>query len=442
MIEIPFFVSVLIDALTENGYEAFAVGGCVRDSLLGIEPKDYDVTTNAKPDEIKKVLHNYKIIETGVRFGTLTVISEGNPVEITTYRIDGDYNDNRRPESVSYTSDLAEDLRRRDFTINAMAFNKNVGIVDLFNGQNDLKEGIIRTIDSPYDRFNEDGLRIMRALRFAARYNFTVEENTAEAIHSLRFLLKNIAAERIASEFNQLLCGRCEEILREYSDVISVFIPEIQKCVGFEQHSKYHNRNVYEHIIATVTAIEPIKHLRLTMLFHDIGKPQYFKKDENGTGHFKGHASGSCEIAERVLRELKYDSETINKVLILVKNHDIVIENRENLLKRLLNRLGAELLLDLISVHIADDLGKAVEYQFRIEEYKAAAETVKKIIEERQCFSLKDLDINGNDLIKLNFKGKAIGYILNNLLEKVIDGSLENKKENLIAEAIKLEVGC
>lgn len=440
MIEIPFFVSVLIDTLTENGYEAFAVGGCIRDSLLGIQPKDYDVTTNATPYEIKEVFNNYKIIETGIRFGTLTVISEGNPVEITTYRIDGDYYDNRRPENVFYTSDLAEDLRRRDFTVNAMAFNEKSGIIDLFDGRIDLKNGIIRTIGNPYDRFNEDGLRIMRALRFASRYNFKIEKKTSEAIHNLRFLLKNIAVERIASEFNQLLCGNCEEILREYADVISVFIPEIQKCIGFEQYSKYHNRDVYEHIITTVAAIKPVKHLRLTMFFHDIGKPQYFKKDENGVGHFKGHAGGSCEIAEMVLRELKYDSETINKVLILVKNHDIVIENRENLLKRLLNRLGEELLLDLISVHIADDCGKATEFQFRIEEYKAAAETVKKIIADRQCFSLKELDIDGNDLIKLNYKGKAIGYILNTLLEKVIDGSVENKKTNLIAEAKKLEV--
>ncbi|MBQ8613726.1 MAG: hypothetical protein IJ416_05870, partial [Ruminiclostridium sp.] len=271
--ELPLFAGRIIEQLNNSGFEAFAVGGCVRDSLLGITPKDYDITTNAHPDEVKTCLSGYRIIDTGIDFGTVTVISEGEPIEVTTYRVDGDYNDNRRPESVSFTSRLAEDLKRRDFTVNAMAFNPSTGLTDLFGGQEDLKSGIIRAIGNPTERFNEDGLRIMRALRFASYYGFTIEENTSRAVHNCRDLLKNIAVERIAVEFNKLLCGSCGAVLREYPDVFSVFIPELFACVGFEQRTKYHNRDVYEHIIATVEAIEPMKHLRLAMLFHDIGKP-------------------------------------------------------------------------------------------------------------------------------------------------------------------------
>lgn len=440
MIEIPFYVSKILDALNNNGFEAFVVGGCVRDSLLGFTPKDYDVTTNARPDEIKDVFREYRTIDTGVKFGTVTVISEGNPIEVTTYRIDGDYNDNRRPEFVSFTSNLIEDLKRRDFTVNAMAFNNKTGLIDLFDGQSDLKNGIIRAIGNPDERFNEDGLRIMRALRFASRYDFKIEEKTSESIHKLRNLLSNISVERIASEMNRLICGKCESVLREFPDILSVFIPEISDCVGFEQHTKYHNRDVYEHIIASVIAIEPIKHLRLAMLFHDIAKPQYFKMDEKGAGHFFGHANGSCKIAERVLKQLKYDNETINKVTELVKHHDIVIENRENLIKRYLNRFGEELFFDLVSVHIADDAGKSPEYQNRIKEYTKVIETTKRIISEQECFSLKNLDINGSDIKKLGFSGKDIGDVLNLLLEKVIDGDIENRKEILISEAEKMEV--
>lgn len=434
---LPLYVSSIIEILNKNGYEAFVVGGCVRDFLLGITPDDYDVTTNAKPIQIKQCLSDYKVIDTGIEFGTVTVISEGIPVEVTTYRIDGEYNDNRRPENVAFTASLEEDLKRRDFTVNAMAYNPMTGFVDLFNGKDDLKKGIIRAIGNPTERFNEDGLRIMRAIRFASRYDFIIEEKTSEAIHNCRNLLKNIASERIAVELNKLLCGKCEAVLREYPDVLSVFIPELDKCVGFEQHTKYHNKDVYEHIIATVAAIEPVKHLRLAMLFHDMGKPEYFTMDENGTGHFKGHAIGSCEIAERVLKNLKYDNETTRKVLELIKSHDILIENRENLIKRYLNRYGVDMFRDIIAVHIADDIGKSPEYQDRIETYRDVLLTVEKILDEQLCFSLKDLAVNGNDIKKLGFKGKNIGAVLNSLLDMVIDGKCKNERKELLDKAEK-----
>ncbi len=435
LMELPSYILRIIERLNSSGFEAYAVGGCVRDFLLGKNPQDYDITTNAKPEETKACLSDLKVIETGIKFGTVTVISDGEPVEVTTYRIDGEYNDNRRPDDVKFTTSLAEDLKRRDFTINAMAFNPKVGFVDLFNGREDLNNGIIRAIGNPTERFNEDGLRIMRALRFASCYSFRIEENTSQAVHSCRYLLNNIAVERIAAELNKLICGGCEAVLREYYDVFSIFIPEIEECVGFEQHTKYHNRDVYEHIIATVNAIEPIKHLRLAMLFHDIGKPRYFTMDEKGTGHFKGHAKGSCEIAERVLKNLKYDNETTEKVLKLIKSHDIVLENREDLIKRYMNKYGAELFFDIVSVHIADDLGKANEYQARIEIYKKVLDTVNRIIAENQCFSLKNLTVNGNDIKKLGFKGKDIGTVLDILLNKVIDGKCVNERETLLNEA-------
>lgn len=438
--KLPLYVSSIIEFLNKNGYEAFAVGGCVRDFLLGVTPKDFDVTTNAKPDEIKQCLAEYKVIDTGIDFGTVTVISEEEPIEVTTYRIDGEYNDNRRPESVVFTSLLEEDLKRRDFTVNAMAYNPATGIIDLFDGRSDLKNGVIRAIGNPVERFNEDGLRIMRALRFASRYNFQIEEKTSEAVHNCSHLLRNIAGERIAVEFNKLLCGKCEAVLREYPDVFSVFIPELEKCVGFEQHTKYHNRDIYEHIIATVAAVEPIKHLRLAMFFHDIGKPQYFTMDENGTGHFKGHAVGSGEIAERVLKKLKYDNETTRKVLELIKSHDIVIEERENLIKRYLNRYGVDMFRDIVAVHIADDMGKAPEYQARIQTYRNALSTAERIIDECACFSLKELAVNGNDIKKLGFKGKNVGIVLNYLLEMVIDGKCVNERTVLLNEAKKQEV--
>ncbi len=431
---LPEKPSFIIERLYESGYEAYAVGGCIRNMLLGMKPKDYDFTTNASPEEIKAVFSDLKVVDTGIRFGTVTVVIDKEPFEITTYRIDGEYSDNRRPENVSFTSELSEDLRRRDFTVNALAYNHREGLIDLFGGSDDLDKRVIKAIGDPDKRFNEDGLRILRALRFASQYNMTIDKATSESIHRNRLLLKGIAAERIAEEFNKLICGDCESILREYNDVISVFIPEITACVGFEQHTKYHNRDVFEHILATVSAIRPEKYLRLAMLFHDIGKPLYFTF-ENGVGHFKGHAKGSTEIAERYLRNYRYDRDTAEKILTLVRYHDIVLENRDNLIKRYLNRFGVDMFFDIVDVHIADDSGKAPEYMKRIKGYKEIKERAKKIISEQECFSLKNLVINGNDLKKLGYKGEEIGKELKRLLDMVIEDNSLNKKEILISKA-------
>lgn len=432
---LPPYVGTLIERLNECGFEAFAVGGCVRDSLSGKTPKDYDITTNAIPSDIKRVFSAFRTIDTGIRFGTVAVISDGNQVEITTYRTDGVYSNHRKPENVEFSSSLAEDLKRRDFTVNSMAYSEKTGIIDLFGGKNDLKNKVIRAIGEPAERFNEDALRIMRGLRFAACGGFSVEPKTAAAIHTCAPLLKKISGERIAAELNQLICGDCETILREFYDVFAVIVPEINRCYGFEQHTKYHNRDVYEHILAAVSAVEPVLQLRLAMLFHDIAKPDYFICSEDGVGHFKGHPKGSAAIAERVLHELKYDSATISEVVTLVEYHDIVIENRKNLLKRYLNRFGEKMLFKLISVHIADDMGKAPQFQQRITEYHAAEQTIRQLVKENECFSLKQLAVNGNDMKKIGFCGKEIGDTLNALLADVIDNKCVNERETLLKAA-------
>ncbi len=437
---LPANVADVIGRLNANGFEAYAVGGCIRNFMLSIEPKDFDVTTSATPDEMKRVFEGFRVIETGIKYGTLTVISDGMPIEVTTYRIDGEYADNRRPENVTFTTKLAEDLKRRDFTINAMAYNPAIGIVDVFGGRKDLQKGIVRAIGDPDERFAEDGLRILRALRFASCYSLRIEQGTADSIHRNRRLLENIAGERIAAEMNRLLCGNCVDVLREFYDVISVFLPEFAECRGFQQHTKYHDRDVLEHIIATVGAIEAEPHLRLTMLLHDIGKPEYFTVGADGVGHFKGHAKGSTKIAERFMKRLKYGNEITEKVIKLIETHDIPIENRRNLIKRYLNRYGSDMFFDIIKVHIADDMGKAVQYRERIKTYEAAALEAREIIAEQECFSLRDLAVNGNDMKELGLEGAQIGEALNTLLELVIDEKCENEKTALLERAAQLNI--
>ena len=430
---LPDSVEAVIDKLSDHGYEAYAVGGCVRNFMLGLEPKDYDITTAARPDEIKQALDGFRMIETGIKYGTITVISQGMPIEVTTYRVDGNYSDNRRPDNVSFTTKLAEDLKRRDFTVNAMAYNSKAGIIDIFGGRKDLQDGVIRAIGDPDERFAEDGLRILRALRFASCYGLKIESSTAEAIHRSKYLLENIAGERIAAEFNRLICGNCENVLREYYDVVSVFLPELARCKGFEQHNRYHDRDILEHTLATVSAIEPKLHLRLTMLLHDIGKPMYFTMGEDGIGHFKGHPKGSAAIAESFIKRLKYSNAVSDCVRELILTHDIPIENREPLIKRFLNKYGEDMFFDMIKVHIADDMGKAPECRERIKTYRAAAETARQIIAKQECFSLKQLAVNGNDMKGLGYSGAEIGEKLQQLLELVIDGKCENEREALIS---------
>lgn len=431
---LPQNVISILNSLQNAGYEAYAVGGCVRDFFLGLETNDYDITTNALPEEIEAVFSDMHIVETGIKHGTVTVISDDFSAEITTYRMDGKYEDRRHPEKVTFTSNIDDDLLRRDFTVNAIAYSEKNGIKDLFNGISDIKNMVLRCVGEPEKRFEEDALRILRALRFMSVYGFKAEKGTALALHEKKSLLSEISPERIQSELNKILCVKSEYleyILREYWDIFAVIIPEIKDCIGFDQHTPYHDRDVWEHTIAAVCSVEAEKHLRLTMLMHDLGKPATFSFSNN-RGHFKGHAAVSAEICRRTLADLRYDNETSKKVLFLVERHDMVMTNDPVLIKKHLNKFGQDLYFDLLKVHIADDTAKAPTAQQRIPVYYDAEKTANEILAEKACFSLKNLNINGNDLKTLGYSGKEIGVALNELLNAVIEEKCENKYNDLL----------
>lgn len=428
---LPENIESMIMRLNEAGFEAYAVGGCVRDMILGLVPHDYDICTSALPEQTINVFSEQRVIETGFKHGTVTVISEGEPVEITTFRTDGEYKDGRHPEAVSFTSDIADDLSRRDFTVNAMAYSKKTGVIDLFGGKEDLRNKIIRCVGEPKKRFEEDALRILRCLRFCSTYGFKCEEKTAKAIHDCNKLLKNVSAERIFAELQRLLCGSCGYVLREFYDVFAEIIPEIYDAYGFRQYSRYHDRDVWEHIVSSVESIPPVFHLRFAMLLHDLGKPSCCKM-EDGVGHFKGHAAVSTSIARRAVEELRCDSLNAEKICFLVEKHDLPMTDDPKLIKRQLNKFGEENYFDLLKVHIADDMAKASHCRERIKIYNNACEIAKKIIAENDCFSLKKLAVNGNDMINAGYSGAQIGKMLQMLLEAVIDGKCANNRENLL----------
>ncbi|MBR3354343.1 MAG: HD domain-containing protein [Oscillospiraceae bacterium] len=431
---IPEYISKAIALLNKAGYEAYLVGGCVRDAILGAEPKDYDITTSALPNQTKDVFKDYHVIETGIKHGTVTVVIDRFPIEITTYRIDQKYLDHRHPESVVFTSSLKEDLARRDFTINAMAYHPQQGLVDLFGGKEDLKTCTIRCVGDPEARFNEDALRILRALRFSSRYDSPIERSTEMAMRACARLLREISAERIASELNEILCGKgIRRILTEETDILGVPIPELLPMRGFNQNNPHHIYDVLTHTAVAVESIPPEKDLRLAALFHDIGKPLCYSVGEDGVGHFYGHAKKSELIAAKVMKRLKYDNETLNNVLTLVKYHDLHLEENEKSIKRLLRKIGPEMFDKLILLYRADNLAQSPDYRDRQDGFDRLNALAAIILSEEQCFSLKDLAVNGSDLIRLGYKpGPKLGAMLDKLLTKVIDGKLKNEKDDLV----------
>lgn len=430
-----------INILENAGFEAYIVGGCVRDSVLGNTPKDWDITTNALPDEMLEVFNEYRVIETGIKHGTVTVIINKFPLEITTYRIDGTYSDNRRPDSVSFTSEIKNDLCRRDFTINSMAYNSRNGFVDYFSGENDIKNKIIRCVGNPDTRFNEDALRILRALRFASVLSFDIEERTKESIFLNKHLLKNIAKERISVEFNKILMGNsAKRVLSDYNEIIKVFIPEIKEMIGFNQNNKHHHLDVWQHTLEAINNSEFDINIRLTMFFHDIAKPLTYTEDLNGVGHFYGHPKLSCEIAKNILKRLKYDNNTIETVYLLISYHDYRVKPEKKSIKRLLGKIGEINFKKLLCVQKADILGQnPILISEKLENIKKVEDLFNKIIEDNMCFSIKDLEVNGNDLMDMGIpKGKIIGEILNKLLEMVIDEKICNNNKILKTEALNL----
>jgi len=432
---LPLGAAFIIDPLQENGFEAYVVGGCVRDRLLGRVPKDWDICTSASPQQVKEIFGDKRVIETGLQHGTVTIVMPDGLYEVTTFRVDGTYSDNRHPDEVKFVKSLEEDLARRDFTINAMAYNDRRGLVDPFGGEKDLADGVIRCVGDAAARFHEDGLRLMRALRFASKYGFRIEDGTAEAIHKCSHLLRNIAVERINTELCRLLCGKnVLQVLLDYPDVITEIIPEMKPCVGFRQNNKYHEYNVYDHIahaVSNYTGEDTV--VNVTLLLHDIGKPNCYTEDERG-GHFYGHGVVSRDIAEGVLTKLRFDNQTKADVLELVLFHDSVIEPTPKTVRRWLNKIGPEQFYRLLEVRMADILAHSKDTQAsRIERCNALRTIVGDILEQQQCYTVKDLAVNGYDVMQSGVpEGKEVGAALNEILDKVIGGELENERSALL----------
>lgn len=438
MIEIPKYVKTILEMLEEAGYEAWCVGGCVRDGLLGRIPEDWDVTTSAMPEETMAVFGG-RAVPTGLQHGTVTVRADHKSVEVTTYRVDGAYHDHRRPDSVSFTHSLEEDLRRRDFTINAMAINLKGELRDPFGGQRDLKAGVLRCVGDPDQRFCEDALRILRGIRFAAVLGFDIDSETGKSIHQNRELLREIAAERIQVEVLKLLCGKnAAEILRQYPDVVGVFWPEVLPMVGFDQKNYHHCYDVWEHTLHALAVIPPEPVLRCAALLHDIGKPRCFTVDEKGVGHFYGHGSISREMANQMLRRLKCSTDFRETVVRLVDWHDRDIPRTDKSIRRALGKLGEPDLRRLIALKRADNLAQAPEFRDRQLELDKAERILEKLLEENACFSLKQLSVNGKDLTDMGLSGPSVGAVLKRLLDNVIEGELPNEREALLRQAEKL----
>ena len=434
-IELPKKVLFIINNLQLHGYEAFAVGGCVRDSILARRPQDWDITTSANPEEIKKLFR--RTIDTGIEHGTVTVLFGKDSFEVTTYRIDGAYEDSRHPKEVQFTNRLEEDLRRRDFTINAMAYNDQVRLVDVFGGMQDLNHHLIRCVGDPEERFSEDALRILRAVRFSAQLNFPIESATADAIRKLAPNLQNISAERIQAELVKLLVSPHPERIRDAYELglTKVILPEWDAMEGVAQNTPHHKYDVAEHTLRALKNVKRDKILRLTMLFHDMGKPMMKTTDENGRDHFRGHALVSEELARSIMHRLKFDNETIRTVTKLVCYHDYRVEATPKNVRRAMNRIGVELFPYYLAVRLADVKAQS-PYQKRekIENIVEMRQLYQEIIKKQECVTLRQLAVGGRELMDLGMKpGRELGSMLSELLEYVLDDPARNDKEILCA---------
>jgi len=454
VITLPKQVKQIIDTLQEQGYEAYAVGGCVRDAMLGKEPQDWDITTSALPKQVKALFR--RTIDTGIQHGTVTVLLDKTGYEVTTYRVDGAYEDGRHPTEVSFTASLTEDLKRRDFTINAMAYNEREGLVDLFCGKEDLEKGIIRCVGVAKERFSEDALRILRAFRFSAQLDFSIEEDTLQAAQELASTLKKISAERIYAELTKLLLSdHPGRLLTAYEcDVTEVILPEFDRMFETPQHHPAHYTNVGLHALDTVQFVrrmtefageegftkDEFRYLRLAALLHDVGKPECRETDAEGVDHFYGHAEPGAELVKKILRRLKADNATIDTVSRLVRWHDYPFVPEERPLRRAMHKIGGDLFPLLFELRRGDLASHAEPYRNSgPEQLQKVWQVYLGIKRREECTSLKDLAVNGSDLIGAGFApGKELGEVLNRLLMLVIEKPEKNKKEVLLTEAEKM----
>ena len=435
MIQLPEKVKYIINTIMEAGYEAYAVGGCIRDSILGRMPDDWDITTSASPYQVKELFG--RTIDTGLKHGTVTIMLDKEGFEVTTYRIDGEYEDNRHPKEVTFTGNLIEDLKRRDFTINAMAYNDAAGLVDVFGGMQDIEDKIIRCVGDAKERFSEDALRIMRAVRFSAQLGYQIENNTKEAIRELSSSLVHISAERIQTELVKIAVSPHPEKLKlaYEAGITKVILPEFDVCMETEQNNPHHCYSVGEHILKSMEKIRPDKTLRLAMLFHDIGKPETLTVDEKGIFHFHGHQAVSEKMARRILKRLKFDNDTVYMVANLVRYHDYDVVAGEKYVRRAIMKIGEDIFPLLYEVKKADILAQSDYLRMEKEEkLKNVYQIYEKVIADRQCVSLKMLAVTGKDLIEENSMqpGRKIGEILQKLLDIVVDDPALNNREKLL----------
>lgn len=441
-IKMPGKVNKIIGVLQEAGFEAYAVGGCIRDSLLGRTPNDWDITTSAKPMEVKALFSH--TIDTGIQHGTVTILLDREGFEVTTYRIDGEYEDGRHPKEVSFTGSLEEDLKRRDFTINALAYNETAGLIDIFEGQRDLKDGIIRCVGNAEERFTEDALRMLRAIRFSAQLGYRIEENTLAAIHKLAGNLEKISAERIQTELLKLMVSPHPDYLRTAYEcgVTKVFFPEFDLAMETPQNHPHHCYNVGEHILHSLIEVPADKVLRLTMLLHDIAKPQCLTVDEKGITHFHGHEEMGAEMSRVILRRLRMDNDTTDKVCRLVRFHDYgngVAPDRR-IVRRAVNKIGEDLFDDFILVKKADLLAQSMYLrEEKLSNLAAWDACYREIREAEECVSLRTLAVNGRDLIAAGLQpGRELGDILKQLLDEVLETPEKNEKDYLVSRAKEL----
>ncbi len=435
---LPEQVSFIINTLNQAGFEAYAVGGCVRDSIMGRVPDDWDITTSADPQQVKKLFR--RTIDTGIQHGTVTVMLQKTGYEVTTYRIDGEYEDNRHPKEVIFTKSLEEDLKRRDFTVNAMAYHPGEGLVDLFDGIGDMEKKCIRCVGQAEERFSEDALRMMRGVRFSAQFGYRIEEQTREAIRKLRENLRNVSAERIRVELVKLLVSPHPDYLRIACDlgITKVILPEFDVCMETPQHNPHHCYSVGEHTLEGLKAVRADKVLRLAMLLHDIGKPLTKTTDENGKDHFKKHPKESARLAQDILRRLKFDNDTLKKVCRLVEFHDWSIDLEENVkistVRRLIANIGEDAFPDMFEINRADLLSQSSYLRERkLAKQEMLESMYREIMEKQECLSLKDLAVGGKDLLAQGIKpGKELGEILQRMLADVFEDPAHNKKEYLL----------
>lgn len=438
MIRIPEQVSTILAKLQESGYEAYIVGGCVRDALLGREPNDWDITTSALPMDVKRIF--VKTVDTGLQHGTVTVLAGGKGYEVTTYRVDGVYEDGRHPKAVTFTPSLREDLQRRDFTINAMAYREPGVLVDLFGGQKDLADGVIRAVGDPVQRFSEDALRILRAIRFSAQLGYRIEDETLRAASELAVNLRKISAERIRVELEKTITSDHPALLRTAYEagITAMFLPEFDQCMETRQNNPHHCYTVGEHILKSMELIRNDRILRLTMLLHDVGKPSCLTTDEQGIDHFYGHQEVSASMAQAILKRLKYDNDTIRKVVKLVRCHDMQIRLTAPAVRKAVVKIGEDLFPLFLEVKQADLLAQST---YQREDKQEILDEVKRlyaeIIGHGDCLNLKHLAVNGSDLVRMGVKpGREVGDILARMLNDVLDVPSHNDKDYLLGRFV------